>query len=172
MAVNLSPRQFRDNLLYVNVVKAIKKANVPAASLELEITEGALLSGHNHIDETLRKLSKLGVSVAMDDFGTGYSSLSYLRQYPFDVLNIDRSFVRDICIDNADKELINAAIAMAHALDLKVVAEGVETEQQQVSLKKMASDFVQGYLFSKPISTDQLLDSIIHEQQASSILQQ
>jgi EAL domain-containing protein (putative c-di-GMP-specific phosphodiesterase class I) len=92
----------------------------------------------------------------MDDFGTGYSSLSYLRSYPFDVLKIDREFVSDITDDPADRELVNAAIAMAHGLGLKVVAEGVETEDQLKHLASQGCEYGQGYLFSKPLSADEL----------------
>ena len=88
----------------------------------------------------------------MDDFGTGYSSLSYLRSYPFDVLKIDRSFISDITVDAADRALINATVAMAHGLHLKVVVEGVETEEQLACLKELGCDYAQGYLFSKPVS--------------------
>lgn len=92
----------------------------------------------------------------MDDFGTGYSSLSYLRSYPFDVLKIDREFINDITDDPADRELVNAAIAMAHGLGLKVVAEGVETGEQLKFLKSQGCDYGQGYLFSKPLSPDEM----------------
>ncbi len=152
IAVNLSPRQFRDPELVRNVASAVARSGLPAAALELEITEGVLLSGHAHIQDALAGLKALGVSLAMDDFGTGYSSLSYLRNYPFDVLKIDQSFVRDITEDPADRELINAAIAMAHSLHLKVVAEGVETRQQLEYLQQIDCDYLQGYLFGKPMT--------------------
>ncbi|MDQ7048923.1 MAG: EAL domain-containing protein [Enterobacterales bacterium] len=106
---------------------------------------------HDYIEKALFELHDLGICIAMDDFGTGYSSLSYLRKYPFDVLKIDRSFVKDITNDSADRELINATIAMAHGLGLKVVAEGVETKEQYDFLKELNCDFAQGYLFSKPM---------------------
>ena len=156
VAVNLSPRQFRDPNLVPFIAKAMQLCNVNAAQLEMEITEGVLMSGHGYIDDALAALDKLGVSIAMDDFGTGYSSLSYLRKYPFDVLKIDRSFVNDINIDPADRELTNAAIAMAHGLNLKVVAEGIETQEQLVSLEEMGCDYGQGYLFGKPMPKDDL----------------
>jgi len=151
IAVNLSPRNFRDPDLINQVKESVSQYEIPLESLELEITEGVLMSGHNYIDEALTALSKLGISIAMDDFGTGYSSLSYLRNYPFDVLKIDRSFVNHITVDASDRELINAAIAMAHGLNLKVVAEGVETKEQLAVLKTMGCDYAQGYLFGKPM---------------------
>ena len=110
------------------------------------------MSGHNYISDALESLSALGVGIAMDDFGTGYSSLSYLRKYPFTVLKVDRSFVNDITSDDANRELSNASIAMAHSLKLKVVAEGIETEEQLALLKEMGCDLGQGYLFGKPMN--------------------
>jgi len=150
VAVNLSPRQFRDPNLVGEIEAALRRNQLPSSALELEITEGVLMSGHAHIDDALLKLTGLGVRIAMDDFGTGYSSLSYLREYPFDVLKIDRSFVRDIGEDAADRELISASIAMAHGLGLEVVAEGVETEEQRAFLHSLRCDCAQGYLFGKP----------------------
>jgi diguanylate cyclase (GGDEF)-like protein/PAS domain S-box-containing protein len=154
MAANLSPRQFRDTDLVSFIKDALHQSGVTSESLELEITEGVLLGGHAYINDTLATLSDLGVSVAMDDFGTGYSSLSYLRSYPFTTLKIDRSFIMGIEKDTADRELINAIVAMAHALNLTVVAEGVETEEQLSYLKNLGCDYAQGYLFSKPVSVD------------------
>jgi len=155
IAVNFSPRQFRDTELVSFIKEAILQNSVTHGCLELEITEGVLLAGHSFIDAVLAELSHIGVSIAMDDFGTGYSSMSYLRRYPFDVLKIDRSFISDIAFDQADRELINAAIAMAHGLNLKVVAEGVETDGQLNYLKEQGCDYAQGYLFSKPVTPDE-----------------
>jgi diguanylate cyclase (GGDEF)-like protein/PAS domain S-box-containing protein len=154
IAVNLSPRQFRDVDLVSFIAQAIRKSGVSSRSLELEITEGVLLGGHAHIKEALVALSELGVSIAMDDYGTGYSSLGYLRSYPFETLKIDQSFMPGIDRDITDMELINAIIAMAHALNLKVVAEGVQTEQQLNYLKGLGCNYAQGSLFSKPLSAD------------------
>ncbi len=151
IAVNLSPRQFRDPGLVSKISILLNKYHLSASNLELEITEGVLMEGHSYIDESLNSLGEMGICIAMDDFGTGYSSMSYLRQYPFDILKIDRSFVRDIITDSADKALINATIVMAHALGLKVVAEGVETKQQLAILKQLDCDYVQGFLFGKPV---------------------
>ncbi len=151
MAVNLSPNQFREPGLVPFIEQELNKFNIASRYLEMEITEGLLMRGHSYIDDTLAALSKLGVGIALDDFGTGYSSLSYLRKFPFTVLKVDRSFVNDIIIDEADRELTNAAIAMAHGLKLKVVAEGIETEEQLAALIEMGCDYGQGYLFGKPM---------------------
>jgi len=158
IAVNLSPRQFRDTQLLSFIETSLIKANLSAAKLELEITEGVLMVGQAYIDDALIKLHKLGVTLSMDDFGTGYSSLSYLRQYAFDILKIDRSFITGITTNKSDCDLVQGTLAMAHSLGLKVVAEGVETKEQFELLSELACDYIQGYYFSKPISAKQLLD--------------
>lgn len=157
VAVNLSPRQFRDPELLNFIKTSLLEANIPADRLELEITEGVLMIGQTYIDDALIKLHKLGINLSMDDFGTGYSSLSYLRQYSFDILKIDRSFVAGITSNQSDCDLVKATIAMAHSLGLKVVAEGVETKEQSALLSLLACDYLQGYYFSKPIPSKQFL---------------
>jgi len=152
IAVNLSPCQFRDPHLVNDTNEAIQEAGISYHHLELEITEGVLMDRYSGIDNALAELKNLGVNIAMDDFGTGYSSLNNLRIYPFDTVKIDRSFVNDIAVDSSARALINAAICMAHSLNLKVVAEGVETEEQFVHLKELCCDYAQGYFFSKPVS--------------------
>ena len=156
MAINLSPRQFRDPGLVGYIRTALEQSGFPGKSLELEITEGVLMSGYTYIASALNELNEMGVGIVMDDFGTGYSSLSYLRTYPFDILKIDRSFVNDITSDAADCELVNAAIAMAHGLGLGVVAEGVETKEQLQLLATQGCEFAQGYLFSRPVSPEEI----------------
>ena len=166
MAINLSPCQFRDPGLLGFVEQQLLQYPVQPNTLELEITEGVLLSGYLMTDELFQSFTAKGIEMAMDDFGTGYSSLSYLRRYPFAIVKIDRSFINDMTTDPADRELVNASIAMAHGLGLKVVAEGVETEEQANSLKIMNCDYVQGYYFSKPITPDELLSKLenyVHE---------
>jgi len=152
IAINISPRQFRDPTLLQKISNEIATAKVDSSCLELEITEGVLMSGLENIKEALSKLHAMGVNIAMDDFGTGYSSMSYLRNYPFDTLKIDRSFVRDIIEDQADRELVSATVALAHGLGLKVVAEGIENIQQLNFLKQLGCDYGQGYFFSRPIT--------------------
>lgn len=160
VAVNVSPRQFRDEGLVEFIRDKLSHSKLNGQCLELEITEGVLMDNHSYINNALAELCRMNIGIAMDDFGTGYSSLSYLRSYPFDILKIDRSFINDITVDPADRELVNAAIAMAHGLGLKVVAEGVETEMQHRYLSAQRCDFAQGYLFSKPISAQALTQQL------------
>lgn len=167
ISVNLSPIQFRDQTFIKKVEKTIDHLGISSHCLEFEITEGVLLNGHQYIDDVFNSLSSLGISIAMDDFGTGYSSLSYLRKYPFNVIKIDRSFINDVATNQSDRELISATIAMAHGLNLKVVAEGVETNEQLIYLRNLGCDYVQGFLFSKPVTDDkfdELIESNIYEQ--------
>ena len=158
IAVNLSPRQFRDPDLVNNISRSLHQSNVPSKDLELEITEGVLLSEYVHIDQALEDLGKLGVVIAMDDFGTGYSSLSYLRKYPFGVIKIDRSFIQDIERNSMSLKLNHAAIAMAHALNINVVAEGVETHSQFSVLQGLQCDVAQGYYFGRPMPAEQFTE--------------
>lgn len=152
MAVNLSPRQFRDPNLVSFITSSMANVGIDAQFLELEITEGLLLTGHLFVNSALKKINNAGITLSMDDFGTGYSSLSYLRQYPFDILKIDRSFISGIAENSEDLELVIATIAMAHALGLKIVAEGVENQSQLQILDQLNCNYAQGYLFAKPMS--------------------
>ena len=155
IAINLSPRQFRDPELVESIIESARKTEVAFESIELEITEGVLLSGHAYTADALQALCATGITLALDDFGTGYSSLSYLRQFPFGVLKIDRSFIRDINDDPQDRALVSAAVAMAHSLELTVVAEGVETEDQMATLREIDCDICQGYLLGRPLPVSQ-----------------
>jgi diguanylate cyclase (GGDEF)-like protein/PAS domain S-box-containing protein len=157
MAVNLSPRQFRDKELTSFIQESLGNRNIEPGRLEFEITEGVLMIGKSYIDVALHELKRLGVKLSMDDFGTGYSSLSYLRKYSFDVLKIDQSFVSGIALKKSDCDLVKATIAMAHSLGLLVVAEGVETREQLTLLEELDCDLVQGFYFSKPIPAKELI---------------
>jgi diguanylate cyclase (GGDEF)-like protein/PAS domain S-box-containing protein len=163
ISVNFSPRQFRDPNLVDDVKSILHESGVESRYLDLEITEGVLLSGISNNDASLGALSDLGIQLSMDDFGTGYSSLNYLRRYPFDAIKIDREFVSDMTYDMGDRELVNAAIVMAHSIGLKVVAEGVETEEQLADLEKLGCDYVQGYLLGRPVSADEF-SALLHRQ--------
>jgi diguanylate cyclase (GGDEF)-like protein/PAS domain S-box-containing protein len=158
ISVNLSPRQFRDASLLDFIKNTLSDMNLRPEHLDLEITEGVLMSGQSYINEALTEINSLGIKLAMDDFGTGYSSLNYLRQYPFDVLKIDRSFIQGITLNKADCNLVKATIVMSHSLGLTVVAEGVETSEQLTLLAELECDVVQGYYLSKPMPAKQLLD--------------
>jgi diguanylate cyclase (GGDEF)-like protein/PAS domain S-box-containing protein len=151
VAVNLSARQFQQADLVFQVTEALHEADLPAASLDLEITESNAMQNAELSIATLQDLKRLGVSLSMDDFGTGYSSLNYLKRFPIDRLKIDQSFVRDVNKDPDDAAIATAIIAMAHSLELTAVAEGVETEEQLEFLLAQRCDEMQGYLFSRPL---------------------
>ena len=164
IAVNLSPCQFRSKRLLPDVLNAIKTYGVESQSVELEITEGALMDGGTHVDHTLMCFEAEGIKLAIDDFGTGYSSISYLRKYTFDTLKIDREFIVDIESNESDRQLVAATIAMAHGLDMRVVAEGVETSEQHQILQQQGCDVLQGWLFSKGLPFKQI--GVLLEQQS------
>jgi len=153
LAVNLSARQLRQGEIVDTVVAALAATGLPAGQLELELTESMLMDGEAHAN-TLRRLSDLGVQLAIDDFGTAYSSLSYLKRFYVDTLKIDRSFVRDTPDDPEDCAITTAVIALGRSLNLRVVAEGVETEAQMAFLRERGCDEMQGYLLSRPLSAD------------------
>ena len=154
MSVNVAARQFRDALFVETVRNAVNRAGIPAASLELEITESILLENNADTLETLNALKALGVSLAIDDFGTGYSSLSYLKRFPIDRVKIDRSFVRDLVSDTDGLAVVRAIIALAQAMRLSVTAEGVETKEQLALLQNEACHDYQGYFFARPMDAE------------------
>ena len=160
VAVNLSARQFQQPNLVDEVAAILEQTNLKPELLELEITESNAMQNAEKTIYTLRELKALGVRIAMDDFGTGYSSLSYLKRFPIDTLKLDRSFVLDVTTDKSDAAIVSAVIAMAHSLDLHVVAEGVETEEQLDFLCKQKCDRIQGYFFSQPLPADKLMPYI------------
>ncbi|MGG2396722.1 putative bifunctional diguanylate cyclase/phosphodiesterase [Pseudomonas sp. SH1-B] len=151
IAVNCSALNLGTDQLPGRIEQLLRSTHCPAQCLELEVTESALLSNINRAISLLESIRALGVSLSIDDFGTGYSSLAYLRRLPLDTLKIDRSFIQDVVNSSQDREIVHAIIAMAHALHLKVVAEGVETQEQLAFLQQRDCDQVQGYLFSKPL---------------------
>lgn len=155
VAVNLSPRQLRHQDLVEVVERVLKDTNLEPSHLELELTESVLLENIETAIGTLRQLQKMGIQIAIDDFGTGYSSLSYLKRFPINCLKIDRSFVADIPTDPDNAAIVKAIITLAHSLNLKVIAEGVETMKQLEFLRSMGCHEMQGYLFSKPVPADQ-----------------
>lgn len=156
VAVNLSARQLKADIISTIEV-ALAVSGLPAQSLELELTESMIMGNPQESVSILSKLKALGLTIAVDDFGTGYSSLSYLKRFPIDTLKIDREFVRDITNDPDDAAITSAIIALAHNLDLNVVAEGVETQEQLNFLAMQGCDQVQGFLLSKPLSAADFL---------------
>ncbi len=156
VCVNVSPRQFQDAGFMDDVRRALAESGLPAANLELEITEGLLLAERGDVDVLLRSLGDMGVHLSIDDFGTGYSSLSYLERFPFDTLKIDRSFMIGMLERQERKVLVETIVAMASGLGLKVIAEGVETAEQLAHLAAIHCDIAQGYLFSRPVPRAEL----------------
>lgn len=152
VAVNVSGREFKSNDLLAQVRQVLNTHALPANCLELEITEGVLIEDVESVIGVLHQLTQLGVSIALDDFGTGYSSMAYLRRLPIHVLKIDQSFVRDLVHDDSARSIVQAIIALAHALHKTVLAEGVETQQQAELLRAWGCDEAQGYYFSRPVS--------------------
>jgi EAL domain-containing protein (putative c-di-GMP-specific phosphodiesterase class I) len=151
VAVNVSPRQFRDPKLADRIEQILAEHRIEPSMLSLEITETVLMQDTASSEATLLQLKRLGIDLALDDFGTGYSSLSYLKRFPFDRVKIDRAFVKDITTDADDAAISRAIISMAHSLGIRVVAEGVETEAQCQFLRRHGCDEMQGYYFSRPL---------------------
>jgi diguanylate cyclase (GGDEF)-like protein/PAS domain S-box-containing protein len=151
VSVNLSPIQFRHVGLVPSVAAALAQAELDPAYLELELTESFVMHDAERINVAMQSLKALGVDMAVDDFGTGYSSLSYLKRFPVDRLKVDKSFVRDIDSDPDDAAIVRAIITLGHALGLKVVAEGVETQAHLEFLRQHGCDELQGYYFSRPV---------------------
>ncbi|EJM66275.1 bifunctional diguanylate cyclase/phosphodiesterase [Pseudomonas sp. GM55] len=151
VSVNISARQFSDGQLGTRIATILKETGLPPACLELELTESILMREVSEAMQILDGLKNLGLSIAVDDFGTGYSSLNYLKQFPIDVLKIDRTFVDGLPSGEQDAQIARAIIAMAHSLNLAVIAEGVETHEQLDFLREHGCDEVQGYLFGRPM---------------------
>jgi EAL domain-containing protein (putative c-di-GMP-specific phosphodiesterase class I) len=159
--VNLSARQFTDPKLPQLVSHALRESGLPSELLELEITESTAMQQTDATLSTLRKLKDLGVSIAIDDFGTGYSSLAYLKRFPVDKLKIDRSFVADIVKMKEQRAIVEAIVALAHALDLKVIAEGVENDAQKKFLRGCGCEYIQGFATGKPADADTAAEKYI-----------
>lgn len=155
VSVNISARQFSDGQLGTRIATILEECGLPPACLELELTESILMREVNEALQILASLKNLGLSIAVDDFGTGYSSLNYLKQFPIDVLKIDRTFVDGLPEGEQDAQIARAIIAMAHSLNLAVIAEGVETHEQLEFLREQGCDEVQGYLFGRPMPAHQ-----------------
>ena len=156
IAVNICGRQFHDQDLSQTAISILEETGFPSANLELELTESSVMQDPEFASGVLSRLKSMGIKISIDDFGTGFSSLASLKRLPIDALKIDRSFVRDITSDTDDAALVMAIITLAHNLRLKVIAEGVETEDQLKFLQLLRCDEIQGFLFSKPLPADLL----------------
>jgi EAL domain-containing protein (putative c-di-GMP-specific phosphodiesterase class I) len=154
MSVNLSMRQLNDEHLVKEIAAVLEETGMDPSLLELEVTESMIMHNSDRAVRVLTEIKALGVRLAIDDFGTGYSSLAHLKRFPIDTLKVDRSFIREIPRDAEDRAIAEAIIAMGKTLCLTVVAEGVETPEQQAFLSERACDEMQGYYFSKPVGPD------------------
>jgi diguanylate cyclase (GGDEF)-like protein/PAS domain S-box-containing protein len=165
VSVNFSARQFQQPTFISSVAAILKETNLDPRWLELELTESSVMKDPEQAIEKLHELKIMGIKIAIDDFGTGYSSLNYLKRFPIDTLKIDRSFVSDICKDLHDTAIVRAIITLGHALDLTVVAEGVETQEQLQYVSSLECDVVQGFLFSKSLSARAFEELLIEHSQ-------
>jgi len=152
VAVNISPLHFKEPKFVARLVEILEETNVNPKHLEIEITEMSMMDYNNDLINKIQEVKNLGLTVAIDDFGTGYSSLGYLKEFPVDTLKIDRTFIVNISEGESGVAMVAAIIALAHALKLKVVAEGVETIEEMEILKRYNCEYVQGYYFSKPLN--------------------
>jgi diguanylate cyclase (GGDEF)-like protein/PAS domain S-box-containing protein len=170
VSINQSPLEFQhEGKGYEGWVKQLGALGVPGNAIVVEITEGLLLDANRGVSDKLLQLRDAGIQVALDDFGTGYSSLSYLKKFDIDYLKIDRSFTRNLSTESSDMALSEAIIVMAHKLGLRVVAEGVETEQQRDLLLAAGCDYGQGYLFARPMPADQF-DALLAAERARELV--
>lgn len=161
LAVNFSAAQFIREDLHEVIARILQKTGFPSDRLELEITETMFGPGDHKVCVILEHLRNQGIEISIDDFGTAYSSLGRLKQLPLNTLKIDQSFIRDLGKNSADEAIVRGIISMAHNLNLKVVAEGVETQLHYDFVKQYGCDVVQGYLFSKPVPSSLLLEKIV-----------
>jgi diguanylate cyclase (GGDEF)-like protein len=158
MAVNLSPRQFVDENLLQDIDEALAASGMSPVLLQLEVTESMMMRNVSRAIKVLDAIQSRGIRLAIDDFGTGYSSMSLMKQFPIDTIKIDRSFVRDLPDDTEDRAIAQAIISMGKALGMTIVAEGVETPEQETFLRNHGCDEMQGFLLSRPVSPEQLAD--------------
>jgi EAL domain-containing protein (putative c-di-GMP-specific phosphodiesterase class I) len=156
MTVNLSMRQFAHNAVLKTVLNALEKSDLDPAHLELELTESIVMQNAEQTIVTLHELKSAGIQISLDDFGTGFSSLSYLKSLPLNRLKLDRSFVSGLAKETKNESISKAIIGIAHSLNLKVIAEGVETFDQLELLRSWKCDEVQGFLFSRPIPVEEI----------------
>jgi EAL domain-containing protein (putative c-di-GMP-specific phosphodiesterase class I) len=168
-SVNLSARQFQQPTLVDDVAAALRNSGVDPGCIQLEITESVAMEDAEAAVRTLQQLKALGIQLAIDDFGTGYSSLAYLKRFPVDELKIDRAFVSGLGRDSEDASIVNAVASLGHALNLSIVAEGIETIEEAQQVHALGCEVGQGYYFAKPMARAEVdgflvqsIDSIDH----------
>lgn len=160
MAINISGRQIQANNLYQDIYQAYTRYQLPSSSIEIELTEQVFIENIIQHEDFMRKLTNSGVSLSIDDFGVGYSSLSYLKNFPVDTLKIDRSFIQELPHDYNDVCIVKAIIGLANSIDLKVIAEGVENKAQLHFLNQQGCKYIQGYYFSRPLTSEQITQKL------------
>jgi len=170
LSVNFSARQFQQPTFITDVAQILKDTNLDPRWLELELTESSIMKDPEEAIEKLHELKLMGIKVAIDDFGTGYSSLNYLKRFPIDTLKIDKSFVSDVCKDPHDTAIVRAIIDLGHALDVTVIAEGVETKEQLQYLSALECDVVQGFLFSKALSVKAFEELLVEQRRVEMLV--
>jgi diguanylate cyclase (GGDEF)-like protein/PAS domain S-box-containing protein len=167
LSLNFSARQFQQPTFISTVTEILKETKLDPQWLEMELTEGSVMKEPEQAIEKLVELRKMGIKIAIDDFGTGYSSLSYLKRFPIDSLKIDKSFIVDLSTDPTDAAIVGAIVTLGHALGLTVIAEGVETQEQLEHLAELDCDVVQGFLFSKSLSTEEFHELLKDQRRAA-----
>jgi len=168
VAVNVSPKQFQFSNMSADILEKVAKYNIAPGKLSIEITEELLLDHNQEVHDQLETLQSGGIGISIDDFGTGYSSLQYLRDLPATRLKIDQTFIARIENSSADRAIISTIAHLAHALNMRVVAEGVENEAQFALLRASGCDEVQGYLLGRPLTVDELRNLFGPQQNAQS----
>ena len=157
IAVNLSARQFKQSNFIDSIAEILAETGIEPRWIELELTESMLMKDIQQTTGKLQQLKEMGFSISVDDFGTGFSSLNYLRHFPLDVLKIDQSFVRELFDDDAALAIIDSIIALANALGMRTVAEGVETADQRLMLQRHGCNTLQGYLIARPLPEEEFM---------------
>jgi len=167
VAVNLSVLQLRDPRFVNQTLDILNETGLAPTSLELEVTENTVMENLEVVTSILSQLKRRGVRISLDDFGIGYSSLNYIKRFPIDALKIDRSFIQNLTSHKPDLAIVSAIIAMAHAMDLEVIAEGVENNEQLDIVAELGSDHVQGHIFSRPKPLNEALALMMSEVHAA-----
>jgi diguanylate cyclase (GGDEF)-like protein len=162
LSVNVSARHFKEGGLTDYCQSLLDETQIAAENLEIELTESALVDNYDSAKEVLNEIHQMGIRIALDDFGTGYASMAYLKEFPFDTVKIDRSFVKDLPDDHEDAAIAKAMIQLSQALKLSTVAEGIEKDTQKIYLKDQECDYGQGYLWSKPVNAEEFEQTILN----------